>query len=81
MLDITGLRSHRRSCKERDFSSKILSHTQSLILVTDTAGVISYANRRWNDSGFEQRELLGRPLPELVEPVSCPAWQRRCRAR
>ncbi len=48
--------------------AKILSNTQSLILVADTAGLISYANRRWYDAGFEQRELLGRPLLELAAP-------------
>jgi len=67
MLDVTGLRTSQSELhRERDFSGKILSHTQSLILVADTAGLISYANRRWQDAGFEQRELLGRPLLELA---------------
>ncbi len=69
MLDITGLRQSQTELqKERDFSSKILSHTQSLILVTDTEGVISYANRRWGGLGFQQNQILGRPLPELCAP-------------
>ncbi|HEY6369331.1 MAG TPA: PAS domain S-box protein [Candidatus Sulfotelmatobacter sp.] len=69
MLDVTGLRTYQSELhRERDFSGKILSHTQSLILVADTAGLISYANRRWHDAGFEQRELLGRPLLELAAP-------------
>ncbi|HZC21940.1 MAG TPA: PAS domain S-box protein, partial [Candidatus Binatia bacterium] len=69
MLDVTGLRTSQSELhRERDFSGKILSNTQSLILVADTAGLISYANRRWHDAGFEQRELLGRPLIELVAP-------------
>ncbi len=69
MLDVTGLRNFQSELhRERDFSGKILSNTQSLILVADTAGLISYANRRWYDAGFEQRELLGRPLLELVAP-------------
>jgi two-component system NtrC family sensor kinase len=69
MLDVTGLRTYQSELhRERDFSSKILSNTQSLILVADTAGLISYANRRWYDAGFEQRELLGRPLVELASP-------------
>ena len=69
MLDVTGLRTSQSELhRERDFSGKILSNTQSLILVADTAGLISYANRRWYDAGFEQRELLGRPLLELVAP-------------
>jgi two-component system NtrC family sensor kinase len=69
MLDVTGLRTYQSELhRERDFSGKILSNTQSLILVADTAGLVSYANRRWYDAGFEQRELLGRPLVELVAP-------------
>jgi two-component system NtrC family sensor kinase len=69
MLDVTGLRTYQSELhRERDFSGKILSNTQSLILVADTAGLISYANRRWYDAGFEQRELLGRPLLELGAP-------------
>ena len=69
MLDVTGLRTYQSELhRERDFSGKILSNTQSLILVADTAGLISYANRRWYDAGFEQKELLGRPLLELAAP-------------
>ena len=69
ILDITGLRAYQSELhRERDFSAKILSNTQSLILVTDTAGLVSYANRRWHDAGFEQRDLLGRPLLELAAP-------------
>ncbi len=69
MLDVTGLRTYQSELhRERDFSSKILGNTQSLILVADTAGLVSYANRRWYDAGFEQRELLGHPLLELAAP-------------
>ena len=68
MLDVTGLRTYQSELhRERDFSSKILGNTQSLILVADTAGLISYANRRWMEAGFDQRELLGHPLLELAE--------------
>jgi PAS domain S-box-containing protein len=67
MLDISGLKSFQAELqRERDFSSKILNHTQSLILVADTAGLISYANRRWFDIGYEQKQLLGKPLAMLV---------------
>jgi len=70
MLDVTGLRQSQTELqRERDFSSKVLNHTQSLILVTDTKGVISYANRRWGGLGFEQRQLLGSPLGSLVAPA------------
>jgi len=69
ILDITGLRQSQTELqKERDFSNKILSHTQSLILVTDTEGVISYANRRWSGLGFQQNQILGHRLPDLCAP-------------
>src|SRR6201999_595003 len=29
---------------------------------------VSYANRRWYEAGFEQKELLGRPILELAGP-------------
>jgi two-component system NtrC family sensor kinase len=70
MLDISGLKSFQAELqRERDFSGKILNNTQSLILVVDTAGLVSYANRRWYDMGYEQRHLLGHPLEELVAPA------------
>jgi PAS domain S-box-containing protein len=69
MLDVTGLHTYQSELhRERDFSSKILSNTQSFILVADTAGLVSYANRRWHEAGFDQRELLGHPLLELAAP-------------
>ncbi len=74
MLDVSGLHQSQSDLqKERDFSSKILSHTQSLILVTDTQGVISYANRRWSGLGFQQSQIVGQPLPELCAPPRRPA--------
>jgi len=70
MLDISDLKNFQAELqRERDFSGKILNNTQSLILVVDTAGLVSYANRRWYDMGYEQRQLLGRPLEDLVTPV------------
>lgn len=69
MLDVTGLHTYQSELqRERDFSGKILSNTQSFILVSDTAGLISYANRRWYEAGFEQSDLIGRPLLELAAP-------------
>jgi PAS domain S-box-containing protein len=70
MLDISGLKTFQSELqRERDFSGKILNNTQSLILVADTAGLISYANRRWFDMGYEQKQLVGRPLEDLVAPA------------
>jgi PAS domain S-box-containing protein len=73
MLDVTGLHTYQSELqRERDFSGKILNNTQSFILVSDTAGLITYANRRWSEAGFEQRELLGRPLLTLAAPDCLP---------
>src|SRR6202043_4290688 len=73
MLDVSGLHAYQSELqRERDFSSKIISNTQSLILVVDTAGLVSYANRRWYDAGFEQRQLVGCPLSDLVSPIPRP---------
>ncbi len=67
MLDISGLKAYQSELqRERDFSGKILNNTQSLILVADTAGLVSYANRRWRVMGYEQQAMLGRPLESLV---------------
>lgn len=70
MLDVTGLRTYQSALhRERDFSAKILDNTQSLIVVADTAGLVSYANRRWHEAGMEEHDLLGRPLVELAAPA------------
>jgi two-component system NtrC family sensor kinase len=71
ILDITGLKAYQQELqRERDFSSKILNNTQSLILVADTAGLVSYANRRWQVLGYEQEAIIGKALEELVAPAS-----------
>jgi len=70
MLDVTGLKAYQSELqRERDFSGKILNNTQSLILVSDTAGLISYANRRWQALGYAQENVLGQPLETLVAPA------------
>ena len=68
ILDITDLKNFQAELqRQRDFNLKILNNTQSLILVLDTAGLISYGNRRCYESGsYSQEELLGRPMAELV---------------
>lgn len=70
IMDITELKNFQAELqRERDFSSKILNNTQSLILVVDTAGLISYANRRCYQAGnFKDANLLGRSLPDIVVP-------------
>ncbi len=69
MTDITSLKAFQTELqRERDFNSKILNNTQSLILVVDTAGRISYANRRWADLNYQLHQLLGRPISDLAAP-------------
>jgi two-component system NtrC family sensor kinase len=76
MLDISGLKTYQAELqRERDFSGKILSNTQSLILVADTAGLVSYANLRWRVMGYEQSAILGKPLESLVGTSSSEAFR------
>jgi len=71
VLDITELKtSQARLQRERDFTTKILNGTQSLILVTDRSGLITYANRRCFAAGYSRERLLNRPLLELVAPAA-----------
>ncbi|HWG58113.1 MAG TPA: ATP-binding protein [Candidatus Acidoferrales bacterium] len=67
LKDITDRReAERRFRRERDFNRNILNNTQSMILVLDTAGLISYANRRCFEAGYGEGDLLGQPLADLV---------------
>src|SRR5271156_5260735 len=73
MKDITDRRvAERRYRRERDFNKNILNNTQSMILVLDTAGLVSYANRRCFESGYREEDLLGRPLVEMVPAARRP---------
>ena len=67
MLDVTEQKMFQAQLqRERDFNQKILNATQSMILVLDTAGLISYANRRCYEAGYKQDEIIGRRLVDLV---------------
>jgi two-component system NtrC family sensor kinase len=70
MLDITELKTFQAQLqRERDFNTKILNNTQSMILVADTAGVVTYANRRcFTAWGYKEDQLLGRSLIDLAAP-------------
>jgi two-component system NtrC family sensor kinase len=71
MLDITELKiSQAQLQRERDFTTKILNGTQSLILVADRSGLITYANRRWFAAGYSRERLLSQPLLDLVAPAA-----------
>src|SRR6202007_93507 len=68
MLDVTEQKTFQSQLqRERDFNQKILNTTRSMILVLDTAGLISYANRRCFEAGYREDELIGRRLVEWVE--------------
>ena len=71
MLDVTEQKTYQAQLqRERDFNRKILNNTASMILVLDTAGLVTYANRRCFENGYTEPDLLGRPLPDLVPPAS-----------
>lgn len=73
LKDITDRReAERRYRRERDFNKNILNNTQSMILVLDTAGLISYANRRCCESGYPEQQLLGRQFVEIIPPAHGP---------
>lgn len=75
MKDITDRRlAERRYRRERDFNKNILNNTQSMIFMLDTAGLVSYANRRCFEAGYHEQELLGQPLIELVPPPRRPLF-------
>jgi PAS domain S-box-containing protein len=67
MLDVTEQKMFQSQLqRERDFNQKILNTTQSMILVLDTAGLISYANRRCYEAGYQEEELIGHRLVDWV---------------
>jgi len=81
LKDITDRReAERRYRRERDFNRNILNNTQSMIMVLDTVGLVSYANRRCFEAGYREPDLLGRPLVEMVpqarRPVLAEALER-----
>jgi len=68
MLDVTEQKMFQSQLqRERDFNQKILNTTRSMILVLDTAGLISYANRRCFEAGYREEELIGHRLVRWVE--------------
>jgi len=70
ILDVTEQKNFQSELqRQRDFNNKILNATQSMILVVDTAGRISYANRRcFEAGGYRQQDLMGHRLSELIPP-------------
>jgi len=63
--------------RERDFNTQILNNTQSMILVVDTAGLVSYANRRCYETGqFRHDSLVGERLDRLITTPSREQWEK-----
>jgi two-component system, NtrC family, sensor kinase len=76
MLDVTEQKMFQSQLqRERDFNQKILNTTQSMILVLDTAGLISYANRRCYEAGYLEDELIGHRLEKWVESSHRPDFE------
>lgn len=76
MLDVTEQKMFQAQLqRERDFNQKILNATQSMILVLDTAGLISYANRRCYETGYRQEEMIGQRLVDLVDAGQRPEFE------
>ncbi|MCU1284359.1 MAG: signal transduction histidine kinase, nitrogen specific, NtrB [Acidobacteriales bacterium] len=76
ILDVTSTKNFQTQLqRERDFNIQILNNTQSMILVADTAGLISYANRRcYEAGGYGKRDLVGHKLAELVSIADRATW-------
>jgi len=73
--DITDRReAERRFRRERDFNKNILNNTRSMILVLDTAGLISFANLRCSEAGYRAEMLVGQPLASFVAPSRRPLF-------
>jgi two-component system NtrC family sensor kinase len=67
-LDITEVKNFQAQLqRERDFTGKILNNTQTVIMVADTAGLVSYANRRsYEAGGFDPEVLVGHRLDNII---------------
>ena len=77
VLDITEAKSFQIQLqRQRDFNTQILNNTQSLILVSDTAGLISYTNRRCLEAtGYASDKLLGHRLDEFIAESDLRPWK------
>jgi len=78
MLDVTETRRVQNQLqRERDFNIQILNNTQNMIVVADTAGLISYANRRcYQDGQFRHDALVGSRMVDWVDSSSRDEWER-----
>ncbi len=68
ILDISEVKTFQTELqRQRDFNLKILNNTQSVIIVCDTVGLITYGNERCAVAcGYDPQTLVGTPLANLV---------------
>jgi two-component system NtrC family sensor kinase len=78
LLDISDVKNVQAQLqRERDFNGKILNNTQTMIMVADTAGLISYANRRCYEAGaFEKESLVGNRLDRIISVAHMEEFRR-----
>ncbi len=73
LKDITDRReAERRYRRERDFNRNILNNTHSIILVLDTAGLVSFANQRCSELDCREQNLLGHSFLDIIPPARRP---------
>jgi PAS domain S-box-containing protein len=77
LLDITDAKLFQSQLqREKDFNTQILNNTQSMIMVADTAGLISYANRRCYEAGqFDEGSLVGHRMAEFIAERDRTEWE------
>jgi two-component system, NtrC family, sensor kinase len=77
LLDITEAKLFQAQLqREKDFNTQILNNSQSMILVADTAGLISYANPRSYQAGlFAEGALVGHKMAEFIAERDRPEWE------
>ena len=78
ILDISEVKNFQTELqKQRDFNLKILNNTQSVIVVSDTVGLITYANERCAAAcGYDPQAIVGMSLAKLVTADSRPLFER-----
>jgi two-component system, NtrC family, sensor kinase len=78
VLDMTEMkRVQSQLLREHEFNTQILNHTQSVIAVVDTTGLVNYANRRCCEvASGNQGDLVGSPLETIVLPSHRPVLRK-----
>ena len=82
ILDISEVKTFQTELqRQRDFNLKILNNTQSVIIVCDTVGLITYGNERCAVAcGYDPQTLVGTPLANLIAADGRDAFTRAIHA-